>query len=69
MPKINKQVRLCACGCERELGPDGTNSTSRYTNLPLHPSCGVREAFEGFYWLERWDRIGYDLNMLYKRGA
>jgi hypothetical protein len=41
--------RCPACGLAMEE-PITTNALSRYCGLYICSSCGVREAFEGFFW-------------------
>lgn len=51
-------VHMCACGCSRELYKNsGKNAMSRYVPVHIHPQCGIKEAFEGFYWRARWERL------------
>lgn len=46
----------CPCGCNKEMSPEQAhNSTSRFTPVHITNECGVREAFEGFYWRARWE--------------
>jgi hypothetical protein len=33
----------------------GSNAYSRYVDAFICSACGTREAFEGFFWEDRWE--------------
>ena len=65
MPPPSRYIHGAVCpACEAEwLRPETAhNSRSRYCDLYICTACGVREAFEQFFWRQRALERGGRLN-------